>query len=125
MALHFMKIHHSVLCSEYTYLNELEKHKPANKPSPSLLKWFSLITSTCHSKFNDMELGQYRSHSGPSVDTATSSNGTQTVHGHSIFILCERKPDSSIQFARVRFATGTGVDTALLPSFSDILEASR
>ena len=43
-----------------------------------------------------MELGQYRSRSGRSVYTAKSSNWSRTVHGRSIFISCERKPDDSL-----------------------------
>ena len=35
-----------------------------------------------------MELGQYRSHSGRSVDTAKSSSGPRTVRGRSIFRSC-------------------------------------
>ena len=78
------------------YLKELEKnHKPANKSSPRLLKWLILINSACHSEINDIELGQCRSCSGSSVDTTKSSNRTRTVRGRSIFISCERKPDSS------------------------------
>ena len=45
----------------------------------------------------------------PRVYTATG-----TVRGRSIFSSCGRKPDSSAQYARVRFATGTGVDPALV-----------
>ena len=47
----------------------------ANMSSPSLLKWLILIISACHSYVNDMKLGQYRSRSGRSVDTAKSSSG--------------------------------------------------
>ena len=84
----------------------------------SLLKWLILITSACQSEINDMELGQYRSHSGRSVDMAKSLNGTRTVRGRSIFISCERKPDTSVPFARFRFTTGTDYDYVLLLPFS-------
>ena len=73
----------------------------------SLLKWLILITSACQSEINDMELGQYRSRSGRSVDMAKSLNGTRTVRGRSLVISCEHKPDSMVRFARFRFTTGT------------------
>ena len=74
------------------YLKDLQKHKPANKSSPSLLKWLRpsgsiLITSGCHSEISDMELGQYRSRSGRSMDTTKSSNGSRPVCVRLIFSL--------------------------------------
>ena len=51
-------------------------------------------------------LDAFRSHCG-------HGNWARTVRGRSIFTSCGRKPDSSARYARVRFATGTGVDTAI------------
>ena len=50
------------------------------------------------------------------MDTAKSSSGPRTVRGlrdRSILRSCGRKPGSSERYARVGFATGTVVDTAL------------
>lgn len=93
----------------------VNRSRPVDKPSPSLLKWLILKTSACQSKINDMKLGQYHSRSGRSVDMPKSSNRTRTVRDRSTFISCERKPDSSVPFARVRFAIRTDVDMAKLP----------
>ena len=110
---------YAILCCICMYLKELDNLSRNSSTSHFPVYWkVKFMANTDHlclqlkSEINDMELGPYRSRSGCSVDTVKSSNGTRTVDFYLVWTRT-RLANSTQQYARVWFATRTGLDTAL------------